>query len=130
MTTPAEKSLIGVQENIAYKKPSSHSSAHEYGGITFVASFGNDGDKTGDWQRCSITKKDIVPWWQVDLTRQAAVTSVEIKSGATWGQERINPFDISVGDDRSSGGRNNALCVKDGSSVGVGRGVLKLDSSW
>ncbi|XP_065071303.1 fucolectin-1-like [Rhopilema esculentum] len=104
----------GIQGNIAYKKPSSHSSANEYGGITFVASFGNDGNKTGAWQRCSITKKEIVPWWQVDLTRQAAVTSIQIKSGATWGQERINPFDISVGDDSSSGGRNNALCVKDG----------------
>ncbi|XP_065071329.1 fucolectin-like [Rhopilema esculentum] len=104
----------GVQGNIAYKKPSLHSSAHKYDGIAFVASFGNDGNKTGALQRCSITKKDIVPWWQVDLTRQAAVTIVQIKSGATWGQEKINPFDIGVGDARSSGGRNNALCVKDG----------------
>ncbi|XP_065071341.1 fucolectin-1-like [Rhopilema esculentum] len=104
----------GVPGNIAYKKPSSHSSANEYGGITFVASFGNDGDRTGDWQRCSITKKDMAPWWQVDLTRQAAVASVQIRNGAAWDPHRINPFDVSVGDDRSSGGRNNALCVKDG----------------
>ncbi|XP_065052715.1 fucolectin-1-like isoform X2 [Rhopilema esculentum] len=104
----------GVQGNIAYKKLSSHSSTHTYDNIELVASFGNDGDKTGDWQRCSITKADNVPWWQVDLTRQAAVKSVQIKNGATFGQQKINPFDISVGDDRSSGGRNNALCVKNG----------------
>ncbi|XP_065052423.1 uncharacterized protein LOC135681747 isoform X1 [Rhopilema esculentum] len=101
-------------ENLAYKKPSSHSSTSIIQGITLVASFGNDGDRNGDYQRCSVTKADVTPWWQVDLTRQAAVTSVQIKSGATWGQLKINPFDISVGDDRSSGGRNNALCVKDG----------------
>ncbi|XP_065071463.1 uncharacterized protein LOC135696108 [Rhopilema esculentum] len=103
-----------IAENLAYKRPSSHSSAIEYGGITFVASFGNDSDRTGEWQRCSITKADIVPWWQVDLTRQAAVTSIQIKNGATWEQDKINPFNISVGDDSSNGGRNNALCVKDG----------------
>ncbi|XP_065071407.1 fucolectin-1-like isoform X2 [Rhopilema esculentum] len=104
----------GVPGNIAYKKPSSHSSTSTIQEIPLVASFGNDGDRTGDWQRCSITTKDLVPWWQVDLTRQAAVASIQIRNGATWGQLRINPFDISVGDDRSSGGRNNALCVKDG----------------
>ncbi|XP_065062575.1 fucolectin-4-like [Rhopilema esculentum] len=101
-------------ENLAYKKPSSHSSTATINRITLVASLGNDGDRNGAWQLCSITKADIVPWWQVDLTRQAAVKSVQIKNGATFGQQKINPFDISVGDDRSNGGRNNALCVKDG----------------
>ena len=102
------------QGNIAYKKPSSQSSISTIDEIPLVASFANDGNRTGDWQGCSITKADIVPWWQVDLTRQAAVASVQIRSGATWGQDKINPFVVSVGDDRSSGGRNNALCVKDG----------------
>ena len=50
----------------------------------------------------------------MDLTRQAAVTSVRIKNAATWDPHRINPFDVSVGDDNSNGGQNNALCVKDG----------------
>ena len=50
----------------------------------------------------------------MDLTRQAAVTSVRIKNAATWAPHRINPFDISVGDDRSNSGKNNALCAKDG----------------
>ncbi|XP_065052173.1 fucolectin-1-like [Rhopilema esculentum] len=116
---PAERSNLIIwskkrAENLAYKKPSSHSSTHTANGITFVASFGNDGDRTGEWQRCSFTQYDIVPWWQVDLTRQAAITSVRIRSGTTWGQLKINPFDVSVGDDSSNGGRNNALCVKNG----------------
>ncbi|XP_065071781.1 uncharacterized protein LOC135696328 isoform X2 [Rhopilema esculentum] len=100
--------------NIAYKKPSSHSSTSTIQEIPLVASFGNDGDRTGEWQRCSITLNDILPWWQVDLARQAAVTFIRIKNGATWGTDRINPFDVSVGDDKSNGGRNNTLCVKDG----------------
>ena len=101
-------------ENIAYKKPTSHSSTSTIRGVILVDSFGNDGDRTGEWQRCSITEFDIVPWWQVDLTRQAGVTSVRIKNAASWDPHRINPFDVSVGDDNSNGGRNNALCVKDG----------------
>ncbi|XP_065071507.1 uncharacterized protein LOC135696142 isoform X2 [Rhopilema esculentum] len=101
-------------ENLAYKKPSSHSSTSIIQGITLVASFGNDGNRTGDVFSCSITKRDRAPWWQVDLTRQAAVASVRIRSGTAWGQLKINPFDVSVGDDSSNGGRNNALCVKDG----------------
>ncbi|XP_065065429.1 fucolectin-1-like [Rhopilema esculentum] len=59
----------------------------------------------------------MAPWWQVDLTRQAAVTSVRIKNAATWGTDRINPFNVSVGDDKTNGGQNNALCVKDGTLV-------------
>ncbi|XP_065061757.1 fucolectin-1-like [Rhopilema esculentum] len=111
----SKKNLIpGVQENIAYKKPSSKSSAYTFGGIHLVASFGNDGDRGGDWERCSITNSDMAPWWQVDLTRQAAVTSIQIRSGVTWEPEKINPFDVSVGDDSSNGGRNNALCVESG----------------
>ncbi|XP_065072025.1 uncharacterized protein LOC135696532 [Rhopilema esculentum] len=104
-------------ENIAYKKPSSHSSTSTIERILLVASFGNDGNRTGEWQGCSITAEDLEPWWQVDLTRQAAVTSIRIKNAATWGQEKINPFDVSVGDDSSNGGQNNALCVKDGTLV-------------
>ena len=50
----------------------------------------------------------------MDLTRQAAVECIRIKNGASWDPHRINPFDVSVGDDNSNGGRNNALCVKDG----------------
>eukprot|EP00795_Rhopilema_esculentum_P005469 gene5469-biopygen456 len=105
------------RENIAYKKPSSHSSTSTIERILLVASFGNDGNRTGEWQGCSITAEDLEPWWQVDLTRQAAVTSIRIKNAATWGQEKINPFDVSVGDDSSNGGQNNALCVKDGTLV-------------
>ena len=65
-----------------------------------------------------MTKADIVPWWQVDLTRQAAVTSLRIKNAETWDPHRINPFNVSVGDDKSNGGRSNALCVKDGTLAG------------
>ncbi|XP_065052727.1 fucolectin-1-like [Rhopilema esculentum] len=114
--------LLLTAENLAYKKPSLHSSSRTANGITFVASFGNDGNRTGDYQRCSITKADVTPWWQVDLTRQAAVTSVRIKNGATWGSDKINPFDVSVGDDKTNGGRNNALCVKVGT---LARGELR-----
>eukprot|EP00795_Rhopilema_esculentum_P005393 gene5393-biopygen402 len=101
-------------KNLAYKKPSSHSSTSIIKGIALVASFGNDGNRTGDVFSCSLTQADMAPWWQVDLTRQAAVTIVRIKNGATWDPHRINPFNVSVGDNKSNGGRNNTLCVKDG----------------
>ncbi|XP_065052519.1 fucolectin-1-like [Rhopilema esculentum] len=109
-------------ENIAYKKPSLQSSTSIIYQIPLVASYGNDGYPTWDWERCSVTELNYSPWWQVDLTRQAAVTFVRIKNAAAWDPERINPFDVSVGDDSSNGGQNNALCVKDGI---LDRGELK-----
>eukprot|EP00795_Rhopilema_esculentum_P005468 gene5468-biopygen455 len=110
------------RENIAYKKPSLQSSTSIIYQIPLVASYGNDGYPTWDWERCSVTELNYSPWWQVDLTRQAAVTFVRIKNAAAWDPERINPFDVSVGDDSSNGGQNNALCVKDGI---LDRGELK-----
>ena len=79
------------------------------------AKLGNDGNRDGDWKVCAIT--DIFPtppWWKVDLERIASVRYVIIRSGSNWGQLKINPFYILVGNDGSNGGVNNPKCVDSG----------------
>ena len=107
--------FASITENIAYHKPASHSSLHTYGGIPMVASFGNDGNRAGDWQVCATTETFPTPsWWNVDLGREASVRYVIIRSSSTWGPLRINPFHIAVGNDGSNGGVNNPRCVDSG----------------
>ena len=108
-------SLFSFSENIAYQKPSHQSSLHSYSGIDFIASFGNDGNRDGEYQVCAWTKADQTPWWKVDLGRKAAVKFVIIRSGSTVLQTQINPFYIAVGNDASNGGVNNPKCVDSGS---------------
>ena len=107
---------------MAYKRPSKQSSLHHYGGVDLVSQFGNDGNRAGNWQVCAVTKKYPLPWWQVDLVNRVHVGMVIIRSGTTWGQTKINPFSISVGDDETNGGRSNSLCV---SNQNVVSGKLK-----
>ncbi|XP_065051844.1 uncharacterized protein LOC135681343 [Rhopilema esculentum] len=99
------------EANMAYKKPSQQSSLHIFGGINLVSEFGNDGNRNGEWQVCAITTTSPPPWWQVDLINRVHVGTVIIRSGTTFGQLKINPFSISVGDDETNGGRSNPLCV-------------------
>ena len=102
-------------ENIAFQKPSMHSSTHSYSAVTMAAHFGNDGNRDGRWEVCAWTKNDpIPPWWEVDLGRIASVRYVKIRSGSTWMQLKINPFHIAVGNDGSNSGVNNPKCVDSG----------------
>ena len=103
-------------ENIAYQKPSLHSSLHSKFGYTLYASFGNDGNRDGNWELCAWTKNSPTPsWWRVDLEREASVKYIIIRSGSTFDQLKINPFNIAVGNDGSDGGVNNPKCVDSGS---------------
>ncbi|XP_065051798.1 uncharacterized protein LOC135681285 isoform X5 [Rhopilema esculentum] len=108
--------------NMAYKKPSQQSSLHIYSGINLVSEFGNDGNRDGDWSVCAVTTTYPQPWWQVDLVNRVHVGTVIIRSGTTWGQTKINPFSISVGNDSTNGGRLNPLCV---SNQNVESGKMK-----
>ena len=47
------------------------------------------------------------------MGRTALVLKVAVKSGSTWGQTKINPFDIRVGDDGKDGGRGNPYCANE-----------------
>ena len=111
-----------VSLNVAFRKPSFQSSVRFFEGINLIPGFGNNGNITGKWQGCSLTEKDKKPFWQVDLLREAYVTSVRVKSTENWGSDKINPFNVSVGNDRSGGGRKNPLCVTNGR---VDKGQLK-----
>ncbi|XP_065051833.1 transmembrane cell adhesion receptor mua-3-like isoform X9 [Rhopilema esculentum] len=99
--------------NMAYKKPSKKSSQHIVFGIDLVSEFGNDGNRNGAWEVCAFTATSPPPWWQVDLVNRVHIGMVIIRSGTTFGQWKINPFSISVGDDETNGGRSNPLCVSD-----------------
>ena len=86
----------------------------------FYAKYGNDGNRNGDYRKCAITKDDNAPfpWWKVDLGKSALVLTVAVKSGSTWEQTRINPFNIRVGDDEKDGGRSNPYCAEEVSLPG------------
>ena len=87
-----------------------------YAGITLAAHFGNDGNKDGNWDVCAWTKNSPTPsWWKVDLGNIASVRYIIIRSGSTFDQLTINPFNIAVGNDESNGGVNNPKCVDSGS---------------
>ncbi|XP_065051816.1 uncharacterized protein LOC135681285 isoform X7 [Rhopilema esculentum] len=101
------------EANMAYKKPSKKSSQHIVFGIDLVSEFGNDGNRNGAWEVCAFTATSPPPWWQVDLVNRVHIGMVIIRSGTTFGQWKINPFSISVGDDETNGGRSNPLCVSD-----------------
>ena len=102
-----------VPQNIALNKPTNQSSTQTWKEIIFVSSFANDGNTNGDFRVCARTKKAEAPrWWQVDLENAALVLAVTVKSGSTWGEDKINPFDIRVGHNNAKGIFQNPFCVR------------------
>ncbi|XP_065051699.1 uncharacterized protein LOC135681253 [Rhopilema esculentum] len=101
-------------ENIAFGKVSSQSSDLGKDGLVLKSSLGNDGNRNGFWSACSLTTNSENPWWQANLGRKAQVGKVIVVGRTDAKQTNLNPFQISVGEDGSNGGRNNPKCVSDG----------------
>jgi len=101
-------------KNIAFNKPTEQLTTCKglwTGWRPLSSSYANDGDK-----RCTdsigtrihaCTTHVLNPFWKVDLEHTAVVLNVTVKNN----NNRINPFDIRVGNMDTNGGRNNALCV-------------------
>ena len=64
-----------------------------------------DGDTNTDYlagSSCTHTNGENNPWWRVDLGRTRSVTSVKIWNRADCCSDRLQGFEVWIGDDASS----------------------------
>lgn len=89
--------------NVAYGKPTNQSSTQRGG----ESRYANDGDLStlAENQRCSETKVEGSPWWQVDLLQPYEVRVVRVLNG----HRLLHDIEIRVGN--SSNVQNNRLCA-------------------
>ncbi len=108
--------FLEATENIAIGKTANQSS--DYNHVT-LAKFAVDGKFNS---RITHTVHEVKPWWRVDLGQTAVVQSVTIQNRPIcWCYTRLNPFDVRVGDSLVNNGRDNKLCVQNGSFLYAGQ---------
>uniref|UniRef100_A0A8C5QRS9 Pentraxin (PTX) domain-containing protein n=1 Tax=Leptobrachium leishanense TaxID=445787 RepID=A0A8C5QRS9_9ANUR len=59
---------------------------------------------------CAHTKKEMNPWWRVDLKSKMVIQSVAITNRLECCRERINGAELRVGDSKENGGIGNPRC--------------------
>lgn len=93
--------------NVAYGKPTHQSSTTREGN----AKNANDGNATAvhDSKYCTETRKDMSPWWQVDLLREYEIKVVRIVTRGCCGHDPLRDLEIRVGN--SSTVQENRLCA-------------------
>ena len=74
------------------------------------ASRATDGntDTTFSKNSCTATKEEESPWWSVDLDRTMEVKSVTVYNRGDCCGDRLNGFEVKVGDDSNDWERNAA----------------------
>jgi len=89
------------------------------------ASRATDGntDTTFSKNSCTATKEEESPWWSVDLDRTMEVKSVTVYNRGDCCGDRLNGFEVKVGDDSKSWNKN-ATCggqhsISQGASTAV-----------
>ena len=91
------------------------------------ASRATDGntDTTFSKNSCTATKEEESPWWSVDLDRTMEVKSVTVYNRGDCCGDRLNGFEVKVGDSSKSWNKNAACggnqtaTVLQGESVSV-----------
>ena len=99
--------------NIALNKPAILSTQYD---STTVPENAVDGNLFSSHQTCAITSRaGHPPWFRVDLLQRARIISVALKSRRSWCcWNRMNPFDVRIGDSLENDGRVNPKCVSEG----------------
>uniref|UniRef100_T1JC55 Sushi, von Willebrand factor type A, EGF and pentraxin domain-containing protein 1 n=1 Tax=Strigamia maritima TaxID=126957 RepID=T1JC55_STRMM len=92
--------------NVAYRKPVNQSTSVRGGD----ASHANDGDMTTlhDNKYCTETRKEISPWWRVDLLRPYEVKIVRVLARKCCGNVKLQDMEIRIGNSTSV--QKNRLC--------------------
>uniref|UniRef100_A0A667WKR1 F5/8 type C domain-containing protein n=1 Tax=Myripristis murdjan TaxID=586833 RepID=A0A667WKR1_9TELE len=74
-----------------------------------------DGNRASKWRQgsCACTRKDLKPWWRVDLLKTHKVNYVTITNRKDCCPQRINGAEIHIGDSLSDNGNKNPryLCA-------------------
>ena len=97
MNSIIEKPRCFFEENLAYQKNTSQSSTDDRLGASSNAV---DGNSNTNWNEgsCSRTLKEKQPWWRVDLGNVELVNEVYVVNRGDCCQNRLNPFEIRVGE--------------------------------
>uniref|UniRef100_A0A667WKP7 F5/8 type C domain-containing protein n=1 Tax=Myripristis murdjan TaxID=586833 RepID=A0A667WKP7_9TELE len=68
-----------------------------------------DGNRASKWRQgsCACTRKDLKPWWRVDLLKTHKVNYVTITNRKDCCPQRINGAEIHIGDSLSDNGNKN-----------------------
>ena len=70
-----------ITYNAALNKTAYQSSVNTNEHGTFPAHYANDGSRHTDYRNgdhCAVTKKDVNPWWAVDLGQPMAIYGVDL----------------------------------------------------
>uniref|UniRef100_A0A667WKX3 Fucolectin tachylectin-4 pentraxin-1 domain-containing protein n=1 Tax=Myripristis murdjan TaxID=586833 RepID=A0A667WKX3_9TELE len=72
-----------------------------------------DGNRASKWRQgsCACTRKDLKPWWRVDLLKTHKVNYVTITNRKDCCPQRINGAEIHIGDSLSDNGNKNPRCA-------------------
>ena len=97
MNSIIEQPSCFFEENLAYQKNTSQSSTLNDNGASGHAV---DGDSNTDWTEgsCAHTRDEKQPWWRVDLGNVELVNEVYIVNRGDCCGNRLNPFEIRVGE--------------------------------
>ncbi|XP_040263665.1 uncharacterized protein LOC120979167 isoform X2 [Bufo bufo] len=102
--------LVQPAPNLALQGIATQSSTYSYFGSARNA---NDGSLAANYLRsqCSYTKKELDPWWMVDLKAQYRIISIAITNRVLeCCRDRIFGSEIRIGNNPSNGGKLNPRC--------------------
>ena len=85
---------------------------HQSWGWFGYSKYAVDGIKETNHQKakCTHTNNENFPWWRVDLGGLARVYSVSITNRGDCCEDRLQNFDIRVGESLKNNGNDNTLC--------------------
>ena len=96
MKNITEQRACSFEENLAYQKDTAQSSIGA-GGFSGRAV---DGDSNTNFNggSCAHTRGEKQPWWRVDLGNVELVNEVYVVNRGDCCGDRLNPFEIRVGE--------------------------------
>ena len=96
MKNITEHRACSFEENLAYQKKTNQSSIDFEG----VSSRAVDGNSNTNWYdgSCVHTTSEKQPWWRVDLGKVELVNEVYVVNRGVCCGNRLNPFEIRVGE--------------------------------
>ncbi|XP_048584134.1 fucolectin isoform X1 [Nematostella vectensis] len=121
MNTAHQIRAIPTTNNVALGKPTNQSSLDDIKGFSKHAV---DGIRNGNYmdKSCTSTKRQTNPWWRVDLQKSYVILRFFIVNRADCCGERLDNFEIRIGDSLVSNGNDNPSC---GSSYIIPQGGTK-----
>ena len=97
MNSIIEQPPCFFEENLAYQKNTSQSSTLNDNGVSGHAVDGNSSTQLNGGS-CARTLNEKQPWWKVDLGNVELVNEIYVVNGGECCGDRLNPFEIRVGE--------------------------------